>query len=327
MFPRRNRPQQPQQPRKSTTELARTMSKQPEEVLYHPSIFRYTCRGRLRLDSKTPTAGVCQGFQSQLEHVDHWRLCSKEEAVQVFQQKSIDDEPPPDATTSAQDATTTAHALQNIYLSNVLVYPSSKDEEEGSSKTTKPPKEPQDEQWSCVGTTEVDLLVLRPPNSKEESIAAVSPYCSPGMTVRDVSTPTLGRDRTSTIRLGIVEIVYQSSMTEEDLEEEEEASSSSSPAPLSSDKKQQSLQQESNKNTTEPKESISKLTKFSNAGTGILNQMQINAQLLYQATQEEFPQRTYQASQRVIQECHKTWDRMGGLLKRIASWQDDDDEK
>ena len=50
------------------------------EPLYHPSIFRYKCHGRLQLSSKdVGSSGVCQGLKSQLEHVDHWRLVTRDE--------------------------------------------------------------------------------------------------------------------------------------------------------------------------------------------------------------------------------------------------------
>lgn len=52
------------------------------EPLYHPSIFRYKCHGRLQLSTKdSGSAGVCQGLKTQLEHVDHWRLVTRDEGV------------------------------------------------------------------------------------------------------------------------------------------------------------------------------------------------------------------------------------------------------
>ena len=56
---------------------------------------------------------------------------------------------------------------------------------------------------------EIDLLVLRPQGEKEEEIIAVAPYCSPGLSVRDVSGDA-GNDRTSTLHLGFLEVVHQS---------------------------------------------------------------------------------------------------------------------
>lgn len=202
--------------------------------LYHPLIFRYTCNGRLRLDSRFPTTGACRGVQSQIEFVDQWRLSSKEEALSVFQQKSaLADSDDPDNPMVSSNPHEAAHALQAVYLSNVLVYPSMTDNKNNKVDVTKPTKDipttddnksstsataatTSHEQWSCVGSTDVEFLVLRPQNGTEKHIAAVSPYCAPGVTTRDVVTPDLGRDRTSTIRLGFVEIVHAYQTTDVD---------------------------------------------------------------------------------------------------------------
>jgi hypothetical protein len=73
----------------------------------------------------------CAGLQSNLEHVEHWTLSTKEEAVSVFQQKSALEDgdavagEEPSSSHSLQNGrdAATAQALQAVYLSNVLVYP------------------------------------------------------------------------------------------------------------------------------------------------------------------------------------------------------------
>lgn len=271
--------------------------------LYHPSIFRYSCRGKLSLDSRTPTAGTCKGFQSTLEHIDHWRLTTREEAIRVFQQKSGDNEERFTNGNAVQqeNATAAAHSLRMI--SNVLVYPS----KESGDKRSKEEKSRED--WSCYGSTEVDLLVLRPQHSKQESIAAVAPYSAPGVTIRDVAAPSLdGSDRTSTIRLGIVEIVYQSSITDSyDQEEEQEVQyeAGKDPPPKSSKRKQ---------------ESTPVSTRIWQSGTNVLKHIRINSKLMYEATQENFPQRSLKASERIVEEFGKTFDRTTSLIKRVVFW-------
>jgi hypothetical protein len=274
-------------------------------LLYHPSIFRYTCKGRLNLVSREPTTGVCKGIQSQLEHVDHWRLTTRDEAVKVFQQKS---EAPTGGVQHQGDtsAPTAAHSLEVANISNVLVYPQEKNASEEEMKK----EEMKKEDWSCYGSTEIDLLVLRPQNSKQETIAAVSPYCSPGMTIRDISDPALGRDRTSTIRLGVVEIVYQSSIVdEEDESHSREASKMTS-----------SQSREKKKQDTLPLS-----TRLLSSSSNILKSMKINAQLVYQASQENFPQRSYSSGMRIVKEFESTWTRTTTLMKKVAFWDWSDD--
>lgn len=279
--------------------------------LYHPSIFRYTCRGRLSLDSRVPTAGTCKGIQSQLEHVDHWRLTTRDEAIRVFQQKSEEHEAPArsNAIQQQDNSTAAAHSLEVVNISNVLVYPST-----GKNETKATPEDGRKEDWKCYGATEVDLLVLRPENSKQEKIAAVAPYCAPGSTVRDVASPAFGRDRTTTIRLGVIEIVYQTSVAEEEEEEDRQ------------------IVDESSRRTAAPstkaKQEVSPFsTRMWNSSSNVLKQMRLNAQLVYQATQESFPQRTYKASERIILEFSKTWEQTTSLMKRVVFWDWDDDSR
>lgn len=357
---------------------------------YHPSIFRYTCRGRLTLDSMTTKnhAGICHGIQSQLEHVDHWRTTTEEEAIQWFQAKAAWNEGstttpagPGGAPATASDAAgvgnTAAHALQTAHISNVLVYPSqlqqqppSSSNNDNNNKYKNPHSQklvafaknpsilpPTKEQWGCYGSTEIDLLVLRPQHSKEEKIVAVSPYCAPGMTIRDVTLPdTQGKERTSTIRLGILEILYQSTMEEDEDEEEEEvdeledhdkvddmaATNTATTTPTSNkdeeameepvsnkSKKKKKRKQTNDDDDAESNKSFT--TKFWKCSQNVWKHMQSNAHLLYQATQEDFVSRTMEASQKIVQEFPKTRDRTLNLMRKVILWDwdspggDDDD--
>ncbi|KAG7360086.1 hypothetical protein IV203_035185 [Nitzschia inconspicua] len=167
----------------------------PQKTLYHPSIFRYSCRGRLSLDSRNGgksqhSAGVCRGVQSQLEHIDQWRTMTRDDAISIFQTKSSDyyQDADKDAGINPLDPATAgpatpapsggpssdggahAQALQAVYLSNVLVYPNSEDDDvEKNKKVLKRSNNlttPELEEWRCYGSTEIDLLVLRPDTGK-----------------------------------------------------------------------------------------------------------------------------------------------------------------
>lgn len=326
-----------------------TISKTPPAPMkYQPSIFRYTCRGRLTLDSRTKKdhAGVCHGIQTQLEHVDHWRTTTEEEALQWFQTKAAwaDASAAAAATAAAQDqAGEAAHALSTAHVSNVLVYPSSdgsnSDRKSSRTKSAVPVTDPPTkEEWSCYGTTEVDLLVLRPQQSKEEKIAAVAPFCAPGMTIRDVhaleSAGTI--DRTSTIRLGILEILYQSTMEDDDyddeLDEEEVTTATATQDAKSNEEakehhtsisrttkyKRKKKKQDEEETDGQPRPSFP--TRVWNSSQKIVTQMQMNAQLIYEATQEDFAERTIQASQRIINEFPKQLDRTLDLMWRVVTW-------
>lgn len=299
----------PPKPKTVLNRRRRTVPADSSVPLYHPSIFRYTCRGKFTLDSRVPSAGVCKGIQSKLEHVDHWRLTTKDEAIRVFEHKSGEHEAPSRGPTFDQQNNNTAAAqsLELVDVSNVLVYPSNdKDEEKASTNDGR------QEKWRCYGSTEVDLLVLRPKDSKEETIAAVAPYCAPGSSVRDVSSPSLGLDRTTTIRLGIVEILYQSSLSEEEVED-----------PMVDERKKANPSQKQVTKSDAPHFPI----RFWNSANSVLKHMKSNLQLVYQATQDDFPERTLNASTRIVSEFGKTVERATSLMKKVLFWDWDSDSK
>jgi len=336
-------------------------------TLYHPSIFRYTCTGKLSLDSRNggrnkASAGVCYGIQSNLEHIDHWRLSTREEAIKQFEYKSSlgigsgEDDYYSSSTNDHSDdlGTSSAHAEQAVYLSNVLLYPPPATEgdhqDEGADQPGKKNQiketmvsrkntdgsttiTPQEESWSCYGSTEVDLLVLRPQNEKDESIVGVASYCAPGVTIRDlaisptnigIGSETGGRERTTTVRLGILEIVYATVL--EGSDNEGNVTGENVNAQTSGDtSKNNKIEGEVTKGWA------SGPTQVISSGKKILNHMSINGRLLYESAQDNYPTRTYEASQRITNEFRKTVDRTTELMKKVASfalfrddWDDDD---
>jgi hypothetical protein len=303
-------------------------------------------------------------MQSNLEHIDHWRLSTREEAIKQFEYKSSlgiasgedDYYSSSGGQHSGDPGASSAHAEQAVYLSNVLVYPQSpsdgedRNDDGDEEKQTKQIKEtmvsrkntdgsttitPQQETWYCYGSTEVDLLVLRPQNAKDESIAGVASYCAPGVTVRDlavsptnigIGSDTGGRERTTTIRLGILEIVYATVLDGYNGEENDN-SSQEKPKGLVDSKINDTSRGETTKGW------ISAPMQVVSSGKKILKHMSLNGQLLYQSAQENYPTRTYEASQRITNEFRKTWDRTTDLMKKVASfalfgddWDDEDSE-
>jgi len=414
--------QQQQSSSSSSSVALNTNTRNDVKRLYHPSIFRYTCTGRLSLDSRNGgndklSTGICHGIQSQLEHIDHWRLSTRKEAIEQFEYKSamgdlgINDEPYPAAASSGGngnggaggnnghphtsnkttlvDSGTASAADHAKLLSNVLLYPPPPDDEEEnrcndvgnenkeemtSTKTTKAktktkiqsrPLEPQ-EQWSCYGSTEVDLLILRPQNEKDEVIAGVASYCAPGMTIRDLAiipTPTKSKskttggettqtqERTTTVRLGILEIVY-ATVLEGELTNNNDNSNNNN-------KNHSKLFRDAvvnggdgskgdDKDNKEPSTTRTIMEglglgegwitnaaiisaypkKVIQSGKNIVTNMNWNSQLLYHALEDQFPSRTYEASQRITKEFDKTFTRTYGVMKKVVSYivSDDDDD-
>jgi len=419
--------QQRQQESNSVALSTNTNNRNNNTLLYHPSIFRYTCTGRLRLDSSNggnhqASTGVCHGIQSQLEHIDHWKLATRQEAIQQFEYKSamgdvgINDEPYP-ATTAAVPATSNKNKTTLVdsgtgtaadhakLLSNVLVYstPSDNKEEEEekhcgtndsenenenekemmtstittkSTKIQSPQQSQPREQWSCYGSTEVDLLILRPQHEKEEVIAGVASYCAPGMTIRDIAilpTPTKmnsnrksisagsheitqTQERTTTVRLGILEIIYATVLEGTDLTTNNQNNNNKSKlfrdAVANSSGGGETSKGNSDENEKKEatfleglgfgdssswmKTTASLLSaypqKVIQSGNKIVTNMNWNSQLLYHAIEDQFPSRTYAASQRITQELENTYTRTSDVMKKVVSYivfdddNDDDDD-
>jgi hypothetical protein len=326
------------------------------------------------------STGVCRGIQSQLEHIDQWRPSTRDTAIQNFISKSIDfadsdnenkqttttalppppSPPGPPNGASPNGGAAAAHALQAVYLSNVLVYPPEYEQDnknEGDDDDKKKKKKKKltttpsvTEEWSCYGSTEVDILVLRPTEDStdnnrkkdkkddhhhdDETIAAVAPYCAPGMTVRDIKGG-LDQERTKTLRLGILEIVYSTTLAEEDDDNQAEDRMKSNNCHhhqhnhkennkgqhQEGKKRTSSSDDNDNKdespNTTNTKSSAEKVYQ---SGKNVLKHMQLNGKILYDSLQDDFPTRTYEAGGRIYHELYKTCDRTVGMMKKLSDW-------
>jgi hypothetical protein len=359
------------------THLLSGVSSSHSETLYHPSIFRYSCRGRLSLDSRNGgksqhSAGVCRGVQSQLEHIDQWRTMTRDDAISIFQNKTSDyfgdadkdaginpldpaaagPSTPTSSGGPSSEGGAHAQALHAVYLSNVLVYPSSEDDDDKKKKSVSkniPITTPELEEWRCYGTTEVDLLVLRPDNGKggeknadateeEETIAAVAPYTAPGMQVRDLTTNAFGKERTRTIRLGILEIVYSTAMDAvEDAEEDSHNLPNQPNRPAQQQdnhKKDPNTKRHRRKSRTEEEEDddpkLSTPARIYQSAQNIAKHMEINAKLVYESTQDNFPERTIEAGKRIYEELPHTLDRtiemMKKMLNSFGNGDDNDDD-
>uniref|UniRef100_A0A7R9WTH2 Uncharacterized protein n=1 Tax=Craspedostauros australis TaxID=1486917 RepID=A0A7R9WTH2_9STRA len=218
--------------------------------------------------------------------------------------------------------------------------------------------------WDCYGSTRVDLLVLRSADGKspdvnmnlnpsanargqnsredpslsrrglnnEESIAAVAPYTSTGVSVRDIShkgwASSRLRDRIITLQLGVLEVIYQQVV--EDISEneyEENNSTNKSDGPKSADDRTSSSTKESqssnDKQMTFP-------SRFRNSAGKILHHMQFNAKLLRDSVREDFSGRTYAAGKRIVDKFGSTAENMNKFALKIiyqtTGFFGDDDE-
>jgi hypothetical protein len=160
------------------------------------------------------------------------------------------------------------------------------------------------------------------------------------MAIRDVHLMDTDstKERTSTIRLGILEILYQSTMDDDEDDDLEEEVEEPLPATaVTQDTKSKDQKEETTSTTSsqsgKPKRRKKRLeddedevarpnlpTRFWNSSQTVAKQMQINAQLIYQATQDDFMGRTIQASRRIVTEFPRQLDRTLDLMWRVLTW-------
>jgi hypothetical protein len=296
---------------------------------------------------------------------------TRDDAISIFQTKSLDyygdtdkdgiNPLDPAATGSAtpsssggpaSDGGAHAQAMQAVYLPNVLVYPHNSEDDSNEKDTDKKRNKmvvkkrsdntipaatvtPELEEWRCFGTTEVDLLVLRPATSdtteehetEEETIAAVAPYTAPGMQVRDVTSGTLGKERTRTIRLGILEIVYSTALDAAEEEEPELSSQHSTHGKTQHDhngsdqkKVRGSKSRAVGEKDDDASPPLSTPTRIYHSAQNIAKHMEINAKLLYESTQDHFPERTYEAGKRIYEELPHTLNRTIEVMKKFVNF-------
>jgi hypothetical protein len=321
--------------------------------LYYPTIFRYKCRGGFFATSDEPYSnGVCRGIQTQLQHVRDLHKSTEDESVRIFLQDYV----PPRQDTSQQGASSQHNEILSI---PAMIYEDPKKKEVMKKANAllllkNAPKEEEEEwhDWACYGTTEVRLLVLRDAKTNEEKTAAVAPDCRLGLSVRDVGNEQ-GGDTVATVRMGPVEVLLrnQYELHEEKpskhlqqqqrkhLENTLKGIEESEPSDKK-DKKRNQITHSNNKGSDEesmpanPSNRSIGATTFINGGQKVFDSskkvvaaMQTNANILYEAVREDFPQRTWGASQRVVGQFGKTIERTSSLMNQLYDiWNEDDDE-
>lgn len=153
---------------------------QQGQQVYHPSVFRYHCYGKLQLSTdRHGSEGLCQGLASRIEHVRDLRLSTRRQALDAFA-------PIPSIELSDYDIQHYDKGLQKILERNAMVY-ENVDKEQSANVATKE-DDASYHDWDLYGSTEVEVIVLKHVDSHEEEIAAVVPRCTLGWSFRDAAS-------------------------------------------------------------------------------------------------------------------------------------------
>jgi len=155
---------------------------QKGQALYHPSVYRYRCYGKLQLTSDLPgSEGVCRGFATHLEHVRDIRPSTRRQAIDAFAPI-----PPPEMADTFQH---TDKELTRIMERDAMIYEENKNElQETTQKQERAAQTTSYHDWDLYGSTEVEVVILKHVDTQQEEIAAVVPRCSFGCSFRDAAS-------------------------------------------------------------------------------------------------------------------------------------------
>mmetsp|Transcript_15879 Transcript_15879/g.24050 ORF Transcript_15879/g.24050 Transcript_15879/m.24050 type:complete len:329 (+) Transcript_15879:41-1027(+) len=292
-----------------------------KEPLYHPSIFRYRCRGIFSATSDEPGSnGICWGIQSKLKHVRDLPRSTEKESVNAFLQ--------------AANYVNNDEGANDVTESTAMIYdpkPSAKTPNETLGSVSSPhnslksQSKTQDEwhDWDTYGSTDVHVLILRDAKTNEEKTAGLAPDCRLGVSRRDIGKEKVGGESITSIRIGPVEVKIVNQYEHHNPTKQQDASSVGGKEKVDTPVNLQKKEEVQEKNKTG--EGITFEKVYDKSGK-IVNAMKSNAVILRDAVSEDFPSRCWEASQRVTAQFGKTLDRTSKLASDLYNiWKEDDE--
>lgn len=308
-------PSKQQPPKKTRKRWAQT-------PIYQPSIYSYTCRGAFSAKSEDRgSEGTCRGLRSRLELLSDMDVNTREEAIKSFTYMT-------DYELEEDDANSLNQKTKSILVSPALIY---KDDAAKSTKSELPEEELiKRQEWSCYGSTEVEVLVLKNEASGAEHVAAISPR-NVGVSVRKIEAD---EGSITSIGVGWLNIVVDagpSFVQEEEDTQQQEPQRDKQQQQSSPQQPQTSLPEQVPQRPTGSPGTMSRgresLTRFLDFSARVGTQMRQNVYWLYTNMQDDFLSRSYSAGQKITANLPKTLDRTVSYVNKvIEKWQGDDDD-
>ncbi|EEC51254.1 predicted protein [Phaeodactylum tricornutum CCAP 1055/1] len=295
-------------------ESSRKGNKRPLDVppsttsLYHPSIYRFYCRGAYFAHSKDKgSQGTCRGIKSRLELLSDMEMSTRADAIKNFTYMT-------DYELEDGNANDLNEQTKSILVSPALVY-----REDKNSKNRAEPL-PEEElikrqSWHCYGSTEVEYLVLKDPETGLQTISALAPRTE-GLTIRKIITDD---ESLTSVAVGPINVVMQSSGidTSDTNDDEVEKGHDVSRFPEEVPAKPSFVSLEAGQ------QAVTKVGDFSRRAAA---QWVTNASWLAGTLQDEFPHRVYSAGEKIAAQLPRTVDQtiqyMGKIIDRYFG--DDD---
>ena len=209
-------------PKKSQNSKLQHKSTLPSPpIVFEPSIYTYTCRGSYFVSTtqashENQREGNCKGFRSRLELLSDLDVNTRKGALEQFTVWAAGGDPSEAGFAETQEGVELDPQTTSVVISPALIFPDSMskiviDAAKSADKENKRGKKqdaviesaddlissidstsclPEEElikrqDWSCYGSTQVDYLLLKHPETGEESIAAVAPRNN-GLSIRQI---------------------------------------------------------------------------------------------------------------------------------------------
>ena len=307
--------------------------KYTDATIYHPSIYSFKCRGAYRLSSDDLNReGVCNGLRSRLELLADIEPGSRENSIKSFTYMT-------DYDLDESDANSLNQKTKSILVSPAIIYKEpGKNQGAISSAPLLEEELIKRQNWSCYGSTEIDMLILKNEAEGTEHIAAVAPR-NVGLSIRKIETDD---GNISSIGIGWVNIVVDTGIVVEEHDQSQEQRPKNSAMPQSVTKGHDATSMNDDNPLSPatpevpPKPSASSIE---GAKSFLLNvyafsfkvadQMQSNVTWLADTLQDDFPSRCATAGKKIVAEMPNTANRtasfMGKMYNRWVNGDDDDE--
>jgi len=305
--------------------------------LYHPSIYTYTCRGGFFLSSEDHgSEGTCRGLRTRLELLTDMETDTRDGAIKNFTYMT-------DYELDEDDANSLNQKTKSILISPALIYkdkPVKENTDKSADASVILPSSqlPEEElikrqQWSCYGSTEVEVLVLKDDKSGSEHVAAVAPR-NVGISVRKIEAD---EGSITSIGVGWLNIVVDAGPS---FIEDDPSAQQQKPIP---DGRENRVQKHHNDSGISPSSSVPEevpprpapgtisraresLGKFYDFSGKVGAQMRSNVSWICENVQDDFPARSYAAGQKIAANVPKTLDKTANFMsKMIRRWSGEDD--
>eukprot|EP00546_Thalassionema_frauenfeldii_P008525 CAMPEP_0178923720 /NCGR_PEP_ID=MMETSP0786-20121207/16908_1 /TAXON_ID=186022 /ORGANISM="Thalassionema frauenfeldii, Strain CCMP 1798" /LENGTH=379 /DNA_ID=CAMNT_0020598311 /DNA_START=12 /DNA_END=1147 /DNA_ORIENTATION=- len=331
--------------------IAQSRSREP---LYYPTIYQYKCRGKLSLtDEEAPICRGMQSKLRHVRDL-HQCCCTQQEGIDLFVQATTTPTPYNNVTEEEEEpveAVVEDVLKTQAILFPIENYNKKDDDNESeqglrpvqtqSTTTTIENKIAPDLQtnyyvskrqssdgnnnnnnswhhWDVYGTSNVNLLVLRDAKTSEETLVGVAPDCRLGLSVRDMGNDKIGGFTVAVGRIGPLEVTSIRQEDDRTYAKKEQQKKKQGASFFPSGNFDQNKNNNNNNNNNDQGSSNTMVTKlqegFFNHGGKLVKAMKNNAIILKDSFRDDFPNRCWQSSQRIVLQFEKTIHQSSKLL-------------